>query len=327
MQLTDYPHLENVWSNVLAFFFHTEETYNFGILFIKSLLECTGADTNCRSTEAVEREVTTDKGNRIDILIETDKHLIAIENKVYSGLNNPLEDYEDHVNKLNKQCEKAPVFILLTLREEDAGNSAFINITYSKLFAIIRKNLGAYVVNANTKWIIILNDFIRTIDELQGEFILDREFIDFYNENQAEIDTLLRARKELPKSLKSKLQAIMNMVSVDSHLTEGKYSISYDDCSAEYYLTYSMIEKIGAPVHWLIYIDTKECNVLIGVDGATSDQSKSLEQFLADRSIQGSRWEGNNNYLLIKKLNVFEANDIIAQQFQHLLDTVNATLD
>lgn len=319
MQLTDYPHLENVCSNVLAFFFDTEETHDFGGLFIKSLLECIGADTNCRSTEVVERELLTAKGNRIDIFIETDKHIIAIENKVFSGLNNPLGDYETHIHKLNSTGEKEPLFVLLTLYEEDAGRSAFVNVTYARFFAVIRKNLGAYVITANTKWIVILNDFIRTIDELQGGVILDREFIGFYNENEAAIDALLKARKELPKSLKAKLQAVMNMVSADDNLVEGRFSVSYDDCSAEYYLTDNGIKQIGAPVHWLIYIDTKECDILAGIDDATDRQMKSLERFLSDRKLNCSRWEGNSDYFLVKKLDVFEADSVIAKAFQNVL--------
>ena len=319
MQLTDYPHWENVCSNVLAFFFDTEETHNLGGLFIKSLLECVGADTNCRSTEAVEREMLTAKGNRIDIFIETDKHLIAIENKVFSGLNNPLSDYEAHIHKLNSTGEKKPTFVLLTLYEETAGQSAFINVTYSKLFAAIRKNLGAYVVTANTKWIVILNDFIRTIDELQGGIILDRDFIGFYNENEAAICALLKARKDLPKSLKAKLQAVMNMVSVGNSFVEGRFSVSYNDCSAEYYLTNNAITLVGAPMHWLIYIDTKECDILVGIDGATDSQKKLLEKFLLDRKLKCSRWEGNGDYYLVKKLAVFEADSVIAKEFQNVL--------
>ncbi len=323
MQLTDYPHLENVCSNVLAFFFNTEETHDFGSLFIRSLLECAGVDINCRSTEIVEREVLTEKGNRIDIFIETDKHLIAIENKVFSSLNNPLGDYEAHINRLNKQGEKKPVFILLTIHSENAGNSAFVNVTYSMLLATIRKNLGAYVVNANTKWIVILNDFIRTIDELHGGVSLDREFIDFYNENEKAIDTLLKARKALPKSLKAKLQSIMNMVSFDSTLAEGTFSVSYDDCSAEYYLTNNDVKQIGAPVHWVIYADTKECDILVGIDGATENQKKLLEKSLLDRKLEYLGWEGNGDYYRIKKYDVFEADKVIAQEFQSLLNSLN----
>ncbi len=320
MQLTDYPHLENVCSNVLAFFFDTAETHNFRSLFIKSLLECAGADANCRSAECIEREVATDKGNRIDIFIETDKYLIAIENKVFSGLNNPLADYAEHTYKLSRTNDKETLFILLTLKDESVGGSAFINVTYAKLFASIRKKLGAYVVTANTKWIVILNDFIRTIEELQGGVILDREFIEFYNENKADIDVLLKAKRNLTKSLKAKLQAVMNMVSIDSPLTEGKFSISYDDCSAEYYLTHKSMMEIGESVHWIIYIDTKSCDILIGIDNATIEQKTSLERLLKDRGFKYSSWTYNTDYLLVKKLDVFEAEEVIATEFQNVLN-------
>ena len=148
---------------------------------------------------------------------------------------------------------------------------------------------------------------------------MNREFIGFYNENETAINALLKARKDLPKSLKAKLQAVMNMVSVGDSLVEGRFSVSYDDCSAEYYLTDSGIMRIGVPMHWLVYIDTKECDILAGIDGATDKQKKLLERFLLDRKLKCSRWEGNSDYYLVKKFDVFEADSVIAKEFQNVL--------
>lgn len=319
MQLTGYPHLENVCSNVLAFFFDTEETHGFNSLFIRSLLDCIGTDTDCRSTENIEREMRTDNGNRIDIFIETDKYLIAIENKVYSIVNNPLTDYETHIHKLNQTNGKEPIFILLTLKEESVGGSAFKNVTYAKFCSAIRKNLGTYIVNADTKWIVILNDFIRTIEELQEDNMLDKEFIEFYNENEEAIDALLKAKKNLPKSLKVKIQAIASMVSIDEHM-ETELVVNQNDCFVEYYQINKELERFGAPLVCEIYIDTKSCEIIVGIDDATSKQRKLLESFLTSKNLEYSPWDGNEDYLLVKKLDMFESEEVIASEFQNILN-------
>lgn len=322
MQLTDYPHLENVCSNVLAFFFNTEEAHGFGSLFIKSLLECVSPDIHCQSTEVIEREMPTQRGKRIDIFIETDRQLIAIENKVYSGVDNPFDDYEAHIHKLNLQSEKELVFVLLTLREEKADGTAFVNVTYPRLFGAIRKNIGAYIVDASSKWIIILNDFIRTIEQLMEGAALDKDFINFYNEHEDTIIALVEAQKRLPKSLKAKLKSIASLVLPKRPASNQDLYASQSEYYAEYYLTYTDIDQIGAPLDVTLYIDTKECALLIGIDEGNVSQMKRLEKLLADNKLKYSRWEENNDFYLVGRFGIFEADAVIAKEFQRLLDIV-----
>jgi hypothetical protein len=42
---------------------------------------------------SIEREGITDKGNRVDIVIESDTRVILSENLIYAGVENPLDDY------------------------------------------------------------------------------------------------------------------------------------------------------------------------------------------------------------------------------------------
>lgn len=328
MQLADYPHFENVCCNVLAFFFDMKEAHGFRSLFIKSLLECMRVSANCRYTEAVERGVPTGNGNRIDIFIETDNHLIAIENKLYSGANNPWDDYEAYIDTLNPANEKEPLFVLLTLKEENVGASSFRNVTYSELFAAIKRNIGMYIAGADAKWNIILNDFIRTIEELREETVLDRGFIEFYNENATVIDVLIKKKKELSKYLNSKMYAVMNFIDTDGCAVKEEYPARNDRYCAECYLMLDGMKRIGAPVYGGIHIDAKSCDIIIGIDDATSDQMQSLKKLLADKEVEHSSWEYkseySSDYLLIKRLDIFEAVEVIATELQRLLDVGDA---
>lgn len=109
MQLSGYPHFENVCSNLLSFFFDTEEMHGFADLFLKSLLACIGKDNDSYTTENVERESVTNERKRIDIVIETENHLIAIENKIFSVVQNPLGDYEKYIEEQTRLNGKTTI--------------------------------------------------------------------------------------------------------------------------------------------------------------------------------------------------------------------------
>lgn len=97
MEISGYPHYENVCSNILAFFFDPSKPHGLGTLFLDALaiIGCikepdwtTGADVQ------VDREEATSFGNRIDLLIRSHSHAIVIENKISAGADyNPLGDY------------------------------------------------------------------------------------------------------------------------------------------------------------------------------------------------------------------------------------------
>jgi PD-(D/E)XK nuclease superfamily len=93
MEIAGYPHYENVYSNILAFYLDPEEAHGLGTLVLDALARVgsiAAADEGVGGNVSVEREVITDNGNRIDILIETDAHAILIENKIYASVENTL---------------------------------------------------------------------------------------------------------------------------------------------------------------------------------------------------------------------------------------------
>ena len=94
LEIAGFPHWENVCSNILAFFLDTEQAHGFGPLFVRSILEA--YRSRCRqdwlegvpypedvgAADAVEREVMTGNGKRIDILVHCADFRICIENKI-----------------------------------------------------------------------------------------------------------------------------------------------------------------------------------------------------------------------------------------------------
>ncbi len=98
-----YPHYENVVSNVLAFFFDPGKGHGLGTLCIEAIMQVLESKTyGIDGFWEVEREVRTEKGNYIDIVLRSDNTVIVIENKIYASVYNDLQDYIGFIQRTNK---------------------------------------------------------------------------------------------------------------------------------------------------------------------------------------------------------------------------------
>lgn len=120
MELSGYPHLENVYSNILAFFLDPGCEHGFGSLFLQSLLCVAGYET-IQDDEAVEvkTEESTMSRKRIDLVISTDTLIVGIENKIYQPLHNDLEDYGRHLAEQANERRVCKILLGLNLPPED----------------------------------------------------------------------------------------------------------------------------------------------------------------------------------------------------------------
>lgn len=231
MEVLGNPHWENVWSNILAFFLDDSNGHGMKNLWAKSLLECakkkspSGCDkyeNDISNIDAI-REYHTKKGKSIDILVHGDNYVIGIENKVYSGVHNPLDDYVETIDKEAKGTEagleRTPVYILLTLcevsekelRENSRNHEKWINVLYNDYFEQILDNFGKYMDEADEKWTIFMKDFIKTAKKRIGggeNMKLDSDTVKFMKEKENDISKFLDWTDDVKASLKSKVVEI-----------------------------------------------------------------------------------------------------------------------
>ena len=196
-EITRFPHLENVVSNILSFYFDSNEDHNFSDLFVISLLEIlkekAGIIINLLDW-VVEREVTTQNGNRIDILIKDisekeNSTTIIIENKIYAGINNPLKDYLNSDKEINKR-----IGVLLTLFPIKCD--LFVNITHKEFIEKVLKNIHSYLLDADDRHILFLKDYYQNILSLTNIREME-DFVKFYLKNGKKLDELFNVRKNL----------------------------------------------------------------------------------------------------------------------------------
>ena len=187
MSITSIDHLENIWSNIYAYYLDETESHGLAAIFLRCLeriiLKKSGRDVNL-SGAVVKREVTTLKGNRIDLLIQASENSVIIENKVHHRLNNDLDDYWLSVNG----NDETKTGILLTLSHVNTNNPHYINITHHEWIREIENEIILNHIVLSPADAILLNDFSNTIKHVYGA--MNEYDVKFYLENRITINEL-----------------------------------------------------------------------------------------------------------------------------------------
>ena len=105
----------------------------------------------------IQCEVVTEQQNRIDLLISCSSWVACIENKIFANIQNPLDDYEDYVDKLFGNSRAAFNF------KCENRNAAFRKIFIVKF--VIRVTCNGRVIDTFN-----LRVFVQIFDNLQRIF-------------------------------------------------------------------------------------------------------------------------------------------------------------
>ncbi|MGP4846327.1 PD-(D/E)XK nuclease family protein, partial [Marinobacter sp. 1Y8] len=214
-------HFENPTTELLSFFLDTTKAHNLEDCFfkgIKYLLENKNKMATFGSLENVETEVSTAKGNRIDLLIETKNALIIVECKIYHEQNNPFDDYTSYGmqrikdNKKEDEQDKTLVQIVLCLdgRIDDVIKSnGWYGISYQKLVEAIEPYLSkALLDNPYNKWGLFAREFLLHLKELDNVGEISKDEIEFLTEN---INDYFKLSEYLYKDIIPKIAAKINI--------------------------------------------------------------------------------------------------------------------
>ena len=252
-EIAGYPHYENVVSNILAFFFDSEEQHNFKDRWIKALINCylrkyPREDINSDSiiTNNIEREYSNGSDKRIDLLVDCSSFLVVIENKIYAELYNDLNIYTEMANnylKANDNEGMPLVKIVLSLFEvKNIKPKDYINITYEELFAELEKEKDIY--HQNNKWQIYSEEFIEAIKRRKTNMKINEEWIKFANKNVDGFNAFVKAYKEDCRvRLKFCKELNKAIKSIDDSLYCGTYEGGQNDPYYSVYLNMKLSDE------------------------------------------------------------------------------------
>lgn len=220
--VSGYPHYENVCSNVLAFYFDPQREHGLGSLLLDGLLNA----LNYPQTEPVQlqniwREYSTLRGGRLDLLIKTDRYLIAIENKIFHGLNNDLNDYRETVQHL-ADPDVQPIYLVLSPRPLTLPpDSGFQNLTYGQLWQEVKRLLGFYASATTQKWLSYLYDLMTVTTATGNEAMELTEREQFFIEHHPMLVQLQQEYTAFQRKLASQLTQLQQQMDEGiKHLTQ-----------------------------------------------------------------------------------------------------------
>ncbi len=206
LEICKYPRrrFEEICSRILCFYFAPNNEHGFNDLFITSLLELLTPDKiaiNEKNVKVINEENA--EGKRLDILIHSTNFVIGIENKITAPIYNPLETYK---NRIDLYSNENVFRLILSLKKVvDKNELAILNLhgfkrlTYSEYFDVVKRKIGLYLSQANPKYLTFLTDFIQTLENMNGENILNEKLDDYFYDNSKRIESLIELYEKYNK--------------------------------------------------------------------------------------------------------------------------------
>ncbi|WP_168379072.1 PD-(D/E)XK nuclease family protein [Acinetobacter cumulans] len=193
IEIMGLSHLENVSSKTLAFFMDSKEEHNLKDLVVNALFSVMGESFPYQiHTENIVLEKRTDLG-RIDLWVETDEHILVIENKIHHHANdNPFNDYVSHA-RANNPKDKNLKFILLVIKEPEETPEKYIVVTHFDLSKHILKELGQKSLQADQYYLTYLIDYISAIEKFNphSEYAkMQMDIVNFYRNNREILESI-----------------------------------------------------------------------------------------------------------------------------------------
>lgn len=108
-------YFENPTTDLLAFFLDPSQVHGKGDCFLQALLNCLPDVNELQTTLRAppQREVSTQNGNRIDLLLLGDDWDLLLENKILHSQINPFSDYEEYADGLkDDKCRRRLCVVL-----------------------------------------------------------------------------------------------------------------------------------------------------------------------------------------------------------------------
>lgn len=222
LEIAGYPHYENVASNLLAFLLDAEAEHEMGDLVMSALLSAVDLKDAATRPNQITREYGTGSG-RIDLLIQTDTHVVGIENKFFHHVANDLADYARSIESLCSGGQK-PLKLILGLHPVSTQilKDGFISLTYRQLWDQVRGELGHRLSQANAKWVTLLNEFIQTTENLTGMNTELQENDKFFINNHEIIEDLIQERNAFWRRLGGRLNLLRQSLLEDSKEVLGR---------------------------------------------------------------------------------------------------------
>lgn len=204
-------HSEKVFTHWYCYFLQKEEDHGLGSLFIDTLKTLAEFNQSIDDFE-VEREIITEKGNKIDLVVagkgKDEGKYILIENKINHWLKNDLEDYWENF----KSWENNKVGVLLTLTPHVIPQSVkgkFKNVTHLRWLSLIKQSASSLNLHVEQRY--HFNQFCTAILNLSKDYTMNDQ-VEFYFNNAEKVNQILETHRQAHQFVLSQLDLAANQM-------------------------------------------------------------------------------------------------------------------
>lgn len=228
LEIAKFPHIENVWSNIIAFYLNPNNEHNLHDLMLKSIFQTANIEITLNNFNKINvyTEYRTEKGNRIDIVVIAENFILGIENKVGASLYNDLQDYSQTIDNIADQTITKIKIVLSKYKNQTKYD--FVNIVYTDLVKNIKNNIGNFTNYSDTKYLIFLLDFLKNIENnLNLNTMGDNlEVFNFFLNNREKTNKFIEYYNKFNESFIQKLNNVYSLIEFkeinDKYINENK---------------------------------------------------------------------------------------------------------
>jgi len=261
LEIAGYPHYENVCSNILGFFIDPSAPHGLNTLLLKAMLGDNAGPHEFENV-VVEREVVTPAGNRIDLLIKTEAHLIGVENKIFHDPVNPFDDYSKFLE--SEANGRSIVKIILAIKPTTEGTVfGFECLTYQELIDRVRSLIGHYAHLADLKYLVLLSDLMSSIENLSKGSSMYQQLIAFIADNESQVKRIIAVVTDLKAEMRQKVKELGSIINIEG----------ISDIQQWYY-------REGSDLFDILVYDLKVSDLPIAIDVYVSPSGWKIEIFL-----------------------------------------------
>ena len=252
LEIIGLSHLEAVSSKALAFFFDSDGVHQLKDLCVQALFDCILDRVKSKSEPAisiqsVEREVSTEEGSRIDIIIDTYDDLIIIENKLFHTVNNPFESYVNY-GKL-RRGERNGHYIILGIHKPETLPEHFKFISHFDLADAIRNRLGDYLMDADQHYVTLLVDYLHALDDFNPNSRIgkmEQAIVNFFGENHSLLTDVYYAKQHFIDYAEQQIQKMKSQLDLEKStlLNYDEYSEDVEEDPDNYWLGYNTNSQV-----------------------------------------------------------------------------------
>lgn len=195
---------ENPITDLLSFFLDPHEVHGFGGFVLDQLIESVGLQNELLSKDLItspSREVVTEDGFRIDLIIESSDWVIVIENKINHLMNNPFEHYELYAKR--KYYNKRLYFLIISPSGASVRNN-WLGLSYETLVSQIKRSSSDVFLNAGySKWLVLFREFVLNLEQFTVSRTMNDQEIEFIERNYQQIVDLNKLRDSYLEHIKN----------------------------------------------------------------------------------------------------------------------------